>query len=121
MAEMFEKAGKMDESVAQLQKIVSLHESMGNDTTLPEPLRKDWSRKILMIQMKLAKAFVKQGKLKEAENLLVEASKKTDQPEMKSKLILELANIYRDQGKVEEAQKFYQQVIDNNTPLINKK
>jgi len=121
MAEMFEKAGKADESIAQLQKIISLHESVANDATLPEGLRKDWSNKILQIQLRIAKSYVKQNKLKEAEALLLEASKKADQSELKSKLILELANISRDQGKLEEAQKLYQQVIDNNASLIIKK
>lgn len=121
MADMFEKAGNVDESVAQLQKIVSLHESVGGDETLPEPLRKDWGNKVIQVQMKIAKTYVKQNKIKEAENLLVDVAKKSDNPELQSMLKLELANIYRDQGKLEEAQKYYRQVIDSNAAAINKK
>lgn len=121
LAEMFEKAGKTDDAATQLKKIIALHDQLRNDTTLPEPVRRTMTHKVVPVNLRLARLLVKANKLKEAEAILVEASKKAEEPEIQSRLLLELANIYRDQGKLEEAQKFYQQVIDNNAAAVLKK
>ncbi len=111
LSELYKEQGKIDEAVAQLKKILALaNDPEGKD----DPRVKN---QLGRVYLEIAELYVSKDRLSDAEAIINEGVEKTkgDNPEISSRMLLTLGNIYRKKGKTAEAEKVFQRVIELNT------
>ncbi len=114
LASMYRDMGKTDEAIAQLKKILELANSVDD-----EEMKKRASGQIGRVYMEIAEILLEKDRLAEAETILNEGVEKIkgENPEVASRLILNLGNLLRKMGKTAEAERAYKRVIDLNSEV----
>jgi len=119
LAELYREQGKTDEAVAQLKKILDLSNSVTD-----QDAKRKVADQIGNVYIAIAQIYLEKEKFADAEAILNEGVEKTktDTPEIASRMMLTLGNLFRKAGKTAEAEKAFQRVIEiNSTPLKPKK
>jgi len=118
LADLYREQGKTDEAIAQLRKILEL----SNSVTDADAKRKV-ADQIGHVYIVIAQIYLEKSKFAEAEAILNEGVEKTktDTPEIASRMILTLGDMFRKAGKTAEAEKAFQRVIELNSTSINTK
>ena len=111
LSELYREQGKIDEAVAQLKKIIDLANSIDEkgDPKITGNIGK--------VYMQMAEMYFEKNRFADAENVLnegIEKTKNTD-PELCSRLALHLGKAQKKAGKMAEAEKTFQKVIELNS------
>lgn len=128
LAKIYEAQNKIDESAAELKKILELFQSLGEK--LKEEKKNDRGRgmgnpmvkKTIPIYNEIARLYLKNNRVDDAEKIMLEGIAKfeNDDPHSASKLILELGEIYRKNGKLDKAEQVLKKVIELNQKALSK-
>jgi len=115
LANLYREQGKTDEAVAQLKKILDLHASV----TDPD-MKRRVADQIGRVYNEIGEIYLEKGKTAEAEAILNEGVEKTkaENPEVASRMMLQLGNMLRKAGKTAEAEKAFQRVIELNSGAL---
>ncbi|HEY9071250.1 MAG TPA: tetratricopeptide repeat protein [Candidatus Ozemobacteraceae bacterium] len=115
LANLYREQGKTDEAVAQLKKILDLH------ATVTDPdVKRRVADQIGRVYNEIGEIYLEKGKTAEAEAILNEGVEKTktENPEIASRMMLQLGNMMRKAGKTAEAEKAFQRVIELNSGAL---
>ncbi|MGM0599954.1 MAG: tetratricopeptide repeat protein [Candidatus Rifleibacteriota bacterium] len=122
LARIYEQQNEIDKAAAELKKILDLFEEHQAAMKLPEnkkSLKKvGISRKIIPVYHEIARLYMQNGRLDDAEKIMLEGIAKFEKeaPQSATKLTLELGEIYSRNNKLEKAEEMMKKVI-----LINQK
>ena len=120
LSRIYEQQNKIDKAAAELKKILELFENHQATIKLPESKkgrkREGISRKIIPVYHEIARLYMQNGRLDDAEKIMLEGISKfeKDDPKAATRLTLELGEIYGRNNKLEEAEKMMKKVISIN-------
>ncbi|MFZ2956238.1 MAG: tetratricopeptide repeat protein [Candidatus Ozemobacteraceae bacterium] len=115
LSEMYKDAGKIDEAVAELKKILALSSAID---LKEEP---QMANQIGNVYLGIAECYLSKDRVAEAEATINEGYEKikTLAPEIASRMCLFLGNVYKKSGKTAEAEKYFKRVIELNQTAIS--
>lgn len=120
LARIYEQQNKIDEAAAELKKILELFAEHQETIKTPEnkkgPKREGISRKIIPVYHEIARLYMQNGRLDDAEKIMQEGISKFEKEDPKSatKLTLELGEIYSRNNKLDKAEEMMKKVISIN-------
>ena len=127
LSEIFKKQGKIDEAAAQLRSIINLadSEAVKSLSAKDEKFKNNknrkggfpFSQKIVPVYIQLAKLYVENKRLADAEKVINEgvAKFKDTEPQVATKLMLTLGQILKKQGEDKKAEEAFKRVIELNS------
>lgn len=120
LSKIFKKQGKIDESAAELKKIINLADCPAAKSLYKSGGRDPFARKVLPVYTQLAKMYIENDRLADAVKIINEgvARYETEQPQLASKLILTLGQIFTKKGESKKAEETYKRVIELNSKSL---
>lgn len=117
---IFKEQGEIDKAAAQLKKIIDLDDSPAAQALRKKGGKTTFSRKVLPVYIQLAKMYVQNNRLSDAEKIINEgvAKYEKDQPHIASKLMLTLGQIFAKKGESKKAEETYKRVIELNSKAL---
>ncbi|MFC1744751.1 tetratricopeptide repeat protein [Candidatus Riflebacteria bacterium] len=117
LATLYQKQKKTDKAIVHLKKIIELFENYKGEKP-PEV-----SKQIGHVYLEIGKMLIHSKQLSEAEKNLKTGFEKTRKvsPEIASRMLFMLGNIYQKQKKLQDAEKTFQKVIELNAEILTGK
>jgi tetratricopeptide (TPR) repeat protein len=120
LALIYEEQKKIDEAAAELKKILDLFEETQKSENLSDEKGKHLLRKIIPVYHQIARLYLQNDRLDDAEKIMIEgiARFEKEEPHSASKLMIELSNIYKKNNKLAQAEELLKKVIKINQEAL---